>query len=262
MRQLTLTLLGLSLTAAGMAFACPDAPPTAAPVVGTPAETVGYLDQPEFAIDRARRPPSTPYLPQPGDIMFSISNILILRTGHRLAGAGEPSHSAVVFRRPDGRLAILEAGPFDTFHIEILDLEPHLRAYEQRGRVWIRPRAVPLTEEQSYRLTEFAQIEEGKRFALLRLWGQVTPFRSRGPLRTFCVGGPHGPDRCSYYCAELVVEALVYAGTLNPDDTRPSATYPSDFFYDHSVNLFLKKHFKLAPCWGVPSRWSWCPLPG
>ena len=104
-------------------------------------------------------------------------------------------------------------------------------------------------------------MQEGKRFALIRLGAQVTPFRSRGPLRTYFIGGPHGPNRRTYFCSETVLEAGVYAGILDPKTTRPSATYPRDIFYDDSWNLYLKKHFNLAPCWDPPARWTSTPCP-
>ena len=105
----------------------------------------GYLDQPAFAVDDKCRPPQLPYCPQPGDIVFSISKFFILRIGHGLSGAGEPSHSAYVFRRPDGSLAAMEAGPYDVAVIASRDLISHLGAYHGRGHVWIRPRCAPLT---------------------------------------------------------------------------------------------------------------------
>jgi hypothetical protein len=52
-------------------------------------------------------------------------------------------------RKPDGWLAILEAGANNTIYVRVLDMLPHLREYEAEGRVWIRKRKVPLTEEQS-----------------------------------------------------------------------------------------------------------------
>jgi hypothetical protein len=229
-----------------------------------PVAGAGFLDRPAFAIDDCLRLPQTPYEPQPGDVMFSVSKYLIYRLGHRASGAGEPSHSSIAFRRGDGSLALLEAGPFDVAVIHSMDLVSHLSAYYQRDRqnVWLRTRAMPLTSEQSCRLTEFAEAQEDKRFARLRLYAQVTPLRSRGPLRTYFVGGSHGPDRRSYYCAELVVESMVYAGLIDAADARPCATYPHDFFFDESKNPFLNAHFKLAPCWNPPARWRPCPVEG
>src|SRR5215210_1207441 len=110
-----------------------------------------------------------------------------------------------MFARPDGSPAVLEAGPFNGLRVETLDPLLLLRGHEQRGeKVWVRQRRVPLTPEQSCRLTTWALAQEGRRFAAGRMLAQLTPFRSRGPLRTYYLGGPHG-ERSSYFCAELVM---------------------------------------------------------
>jgi hypothetical protein len=216
----------------------------------------GFLDRPAYAVDDVYRPPQVLYAPQPGDLMFSVTNTRIYQLGHALSGAGELSHSGVIFRRPDGGLAALEAGPFDIPLIRSMDLIPYVAAYSNRGKVWIRTRCVPLTPEQSDRLTEFARMQEDKRFARLRLYAQVTPLRSRGPLRTEFFGGPHGPDRVSYFCSEMCAEALVDVGLIDAADARPAATYPADLFFDESPNPFLNEHFKLGPAgWNPPARW-------
>lgn len=222
----------------------------------------GYLDQPWSVVDDCFRGPQMPYQPQAGDILFSRSKYFIYRIGHKCAGAGEPSHSGIVWQRPDGSFALLEAGPFDIAIIESMDLVPHLTAYHGRGHVWLRTRACPLTPEQNCQLAEFAMKQEGKRFARLRLYGQMTPFRCRGPLRTYVTGQSHGGDRQSYYCAELVTESLIHIGCQQADHCRPCATYPCDLFTDDSRIPFLKKHFKLAPCWDPPRRWRPCPESG
>jgi hypothetical protein len=217
-----------------------------------------YLYQPAFCIDDVLRGPAEPYLPQPGDIMLRLDGSVFWKVTHYLALAFDPNGSGIVFARPDGSLAVLEAGPNDTKFVGTLDLLPHLREYEEQGKVWIRRRRVPLTPEQSCRLTEFAQAEEGKRFALVRLAGQLTIFRSRGPLRTWFVGKPKG-DRCSYFCSELVSEACVYAGLLDPARTRPSATYPHDLFFGRSWNLYLNHHLEINEGWCPPARWTCSP---
>jgi hypothetical protein len=149
----------------------------------------------------------------------------------------------------------LEAGPHDTTHIELVDLLSQLRAYEEEGPVWVRRRRTPLTPEQSAQLAAFALRQEGKRFALVRLGGQLTPFRSRGPLRTRFAGKPHG-DRRSYICSELVLETCLAAGLLDPATTRPAATFPRDMFFDHSLNPYINKTLDLLPGWYPPARWS------
>jgi len=125
--------------------------------------------------------------------------------------------------------------------IRVLDLIPQLRSYADHERVWIRKRCVPLTAEQSERLTAFALRQECRRFALLRVVGQLTPFRSRGALRTWVVGGPHY-ERRSYFCAELIVEACVAAGLIEPANAR------------------LARHMDLSAGWHPPARWTECPI--
>jgi hypothetical protein len=118
---------------------------------------------------------------------------------------------------------------------------------------------VPLTPEQSALLTEFAMPQEGKFFAIFRLGKQLTVFRSRGPLRTRFVGKPQGADRRWYFCSELALEALVWAGALDAETTRPSATYPRDIFFDRSPNPYINKHLNLSGCWYPPARFTSCP---
>ncbi len=232
-----------------MMAGCPD------PVA--PAVACGsYLYQPAFRIDEILRLPAEPYVPQPGDIMLRLDHSTFWRVTHYMALAFDPNGSAIVFARPDGSLAVLEAGPMDTLWVRTLDLLPHLKEYTDIGRVWIRRRRVPLTPEQSQRLTEFALAQDGKRFALLRLGVQLTPFRTRGPIRTYFVGCPHGGNRRSYFCSELVSEACVAAGLLDPARTRPSATYPRDLFFGRSFNCFLDHHLDINEGWHPPARWT------
>ena len=219
-----------------------------------------YLCRPAYCLDAVYRGPAEAYLPQPGDLLLATDNNLFWTIAHNLAGTGHPHHTGVVFARPDGTLAILEAGPHDTLWVRTLDLLPHLRSYERVGPVWIRRRHVPLTCAQSEALTAFALAQDGKRFALIRLGGQLTPLRSRGPLRTWFMGKPKG-DRAGYFCSELAMEACVAAGLLDPATSRPAATYPRDIFFDWSPNPYLKRHLNLAPWWDPPARWSSTPVP-
>jgi hypothetical protein len=216
-----------------------------------------FLYQPAYCIDRIPRLPARPYDAQPGDIMLATDHGVFWKVAHNLAGTGHPHHSGVVFARPDGSMAVLESGPFGTLRVRTLDLMEHLRGYEERG-VWVRQRKAPITPEQSACLTAFALAQDGKRFALARLGAQLTPLRSRGPLRTGFMGGPHG-ERRSYFCSELALESLVAAGLLDPARTRPSATYPRDIFMDHSPNPFVNRNLNLSECWYPPALWTSCP---
>jgi hypothetical protein len=121
--------------------------------------------------------------------------------------------------------------------------------------VWIRRRSVLLTPEQRARLTAFAEAQDGKRFAWVRLVGQLTPFRARGPVRTNFLGRPHG-ERSSYFCSELVLEACLVAGILDGDTVRPAATYPCDLFLDCSRNPYIDRTLKLQCWWDPPARWT------
>lgn len=226
----------------------------------SPLPSGSYLWQPSYELDFRLRGPTRPYVPQPGDIVLSTDGSLFWLTMHNLAGTSHPTHSMIVFAFPDGRPGILEAGPHDTLKVRTLEALPHLWSYEKEGRVWVRQRTRPLTPEQSARLTQFALAVDGRDFALIRLGGQLTPLRSRGPLRTYWMGKPQGLDRKGFFCSELVVEACVYAGLIDPQIARPAATYPRDLFLDRSINLYLNQHFKLAPGWAPPARWtSWTP---
>jgi hypothetical protein len=227
---------------------------------GKPAPCGSYLWQPAYKEDELLRGPTRPYVPQPGDIVMSADTSIFWLVMHNLAGTSNPTHSMIVFALPDGGTAILEGGPHDTLKCRVLETLPHMLTYENEGRVWVRRRACPLTPEQSARLTEFALAVDKRDFAVGRLAGQLTPFRSRGPIRTAFTGKPRGLERDNYFCSELVCEACVYAGLLDPRTTRPAATYPRDIFMDRSLNPWLNKHLKLAPAWDPPARWtSWMP---
>jgi hypothetical protein len=219
------------------------------------------LCHPSYDMDGELRDPQAAYTPQPGDIYMSTDKLFWAEAGHRLALSGPPHHSGIVVARSDGRLAMLEAGPFNGIRVQIVDLDYCLEEHERRGeKVWVRQRRTPLTAEQSACLTKWAEAQDGKRFAVFRLLGQITIFRSRGPLRTYFMGGPHG-ERSAYFCSELVMETCVHVGLLDPATTRPSATYPRDLFFDKSVNKFLNEHFTLADGWYPPARWITAPHP-
>jgi hypothetical protein len=225
------------------------------PVAEVPAS---FLYDPAYCLDMKFRGEAHPYVPQPGDLMTYTDKNIFWTITHDLAGAFEPHGSGVVVAKPDGSLGILEAGPNDTMHVRTLDMLPHLHEYEIKGPVWIRKRKTPLTPEQSACLTEWAVRQEGKGFALIRMGGQLTLLRSRGPIRTYFMGGPHG-ERDSYFCSELCTETLVHVGLIDATTARPSATYPHDLFYEHSLNPYLRRHFSLAEGWEPPARWVSCP---
>jgi hypothetical protein len=217
-----------------------------------------YLFQPAYAMDRVLRAPAEDYLPRPGDIMLATDDNVFWKFTHDLALAFEPHGSGIFFARQDGSLAILEAGPNDTAFIRTVDALPHLVEYADKGPVWVRKRRAPLTPEQSNLLTAFAERQDGKWFALPRLGVQLTPFRARGPVRTYFMGKSN-PNRICYYCSELVTEAMVAAGLMDREIARPGATYPHDLFFEHSFNFYIEKHYHLGDGWYPPARWMYCP---
>jgi hypothetical protein len=243
---LLLTLLGAGALRGQVA---PSAPPPS------------YLYEPAYAIDNVLRGEARPYVPQPGDILLATDSNFFWKITHDLALAFEPHNSAVVVALPDGGLGVLEAGPDDCLFVRINPLLPHLKHYSEKGPVWIRKRKTPLTPEQSAALTAFALRQNGKWFALPRLGGQLTIFRSRGPLRTFFLGKPRG-DRSGYFCSELVTESLVASGLIDPATARPAATYPHDLFFEKSLNFYLRHHFSLVCGWEPPARWVCQPVGG
>jgi hypothetical protein len=218
---------------------------------------LSYLYQPAFAMDYVLRLPAEPYCPQPGDIFLATGREMWAKFGHWAVFSGAPQHAGIVFAWPDGRLALLEAGPHNTLRCRAEELIPQLDSYACVERVWIRRRRVPLTSEQSAALTAFCMSKEGARFAVLRMFGQLTPFRSRGPLRTYFLGCSHD-DQFGYFCAELTMQACVAAGLIDPTTARPAATYPRDIFFGRSRNPFLDKHLCLCD-WDPPARWTRCP---
>ena len=227
---------------------------SAASAQPAPKGIESYLYEPSYQLDWAIRGKARAYLPQPGDVLLATDINWFWSLTHNLAFAGEPHNSAIIVQRRDGQLAVLEAGPNDTIWIRTLDMLPHLKEYADKGPVWIRKRKTPLTAEQNAALTDFAERQVGKRFALGRLAVQLSIFRDRGPFRTEFMGKPHG-ERASYYCSELVLEASVAAGIVDRETTRPSATYPHDLFFDQSYNRYISKHLPLVHDWEPPARW-------
>ena len=216
----------------------------------------GYLYQPAYSLDAQPRLPAEAYSPQPGDLLLPNNPSLFATISYFLAGSGRPSHSAVVFALPDGSPAVLEAWATKGAVVAVTPLQTWLVGY--KGKIWCRRRKTAISEEQSSRLTEFALLNDKKSYAFLRVVAQVTPFRHRGYFRSTYIGRPHG-IRKTYYCSEIVLEAMVYAGLLDPETTRPTATYPRDMFFDRSHIPYIDRHLGLACEWHVPALWTRCP---
>jgi hypothetical protein len=224
------------------------------PSVYVPAEApFGYLYQPAYDLNLVPRLPSVRYEPKPGDILLLSDTDLLWTFLYRMALNGKPGHSAVVVAMPDGRLGALEAGYNDTTWTRVTPLDYRINEYH--GSVWVRQRELALTPEESRKLTEFAVAAEGERYALGRFILQLTPFRSRGPVKTYFFGKTRGIGS-RYYCAEGTLEALVHAGLIDAHCARPAATYPQDLFYDRSRNLYVDHHPPIAAGWKPPALWT------
>jgi hypothetical protein len=234
---------------------------------GLPDGAQGWLYQPAFCMDYELRGPAVPYVPQPGDIFMASDGLFIAKAGHYAARTGAPQHSGIVVALPDGRPGLLESGPHNTLYVGFDDLLPHLSRYAERERVWVRRRRVPLTEEQSARLTAFALAAQGRRFGIAQILGQLTPFRVRTPWsirwrgKSRAVDFQPGTDcgmKRAYLCSELVIEACVVTGLVCAETVRPAAVYPRDLFFGRSTNRWIDRHLDLS-AWEPPARWTLCP---
>ncbi|MDY3558465.1 hypothetical protein R5W23_005582 [Gemmata sp. JC673] len=233
--------------------------PKAYPPVYVPAEAPhGYLYQPAVDLRAVPRGDALKYAPRAGDVLLLSDPDPLFTALYVIARSGRPGHSAVVITMPDGRLGVLESGFSFTPWTRITPLDYRLNLYS--GHIWVRPRQEPLTAEQDRKLTEFALAAEGGKYDLRKFGMQLTLFRARNPLVTRFAGKPVGPGQ-KYVCVQIVLEALVYAGLIDAETTRPGATYSQDLFYDRSRNPYIDRHPPLAGRgWGPPQLWT--PIPG
>jgi hypothetical protein len=215
----------------------------------------GYHWQPAYSVDRQERQPLEAYNPQPGDIFLYSHTNTMWTTLYVIARAGAvPGHSGMVVKMANGELGILEAGYNDKPWTKTTPLVSRFDDY--KGTIWIRKRITPLSEEQSCLISQFASQLEDRFYAVGRFALQLTQIRTRGYFRTAFMGKPKGLEG-RYMCAECILEALVYAGLLPKETTRPSATFPIDMFYDASTIPYINKHLNLYNAgWEKPVLWT------
>jgi hypothetical protein len=219
----------------------------------------GSLYPPALDLGDAAGPPVAPWDPQPGDVVLSNSTRPGAALMYVFALTGPPAHAGVVVRLPDGRPAVAEAGGEGVFTTRVTPLDQRVGQYG--CSVWVRRRCVPLTAEQSCRLTEFALAADGGGYAWGRGIGMGARLGARGPLRTYHLGRPRGCGK-RYFCGEFVVEALAYAGAVDPATARPGAVLPRDLFFDSSANPYFDRFPPLGCGWEAPSKWDCCRAGG
>jgi hypothetical protein len=204
----------------------------------------GYLFKISAGPDRSIRFQGERYQPQPGDILLFDDHNRISAKAYHTLGTGGPLHAGIVYRKPDGALASLEAGTDGVMKVFNHDLKTRLRGFD--GTLLVRRLRKPITPEQSQQLAEFAAAQEGKPYALGRLALQTIPLR----LRTARYSRPFGRtvvDRDRWFCSEIVVAAAVVAGIWPLDAYPANMMYPRDLCYD--------EHFDLSPHHEPPALW-------
>jgi len=191
----------------------------------------GYLTQAPGADQ------SEPYAPREGDLIFFDDHSDIWNVLFAWAGTGPPLHVGIVMKRYNGSLAILEAGPDDSIWVTIKPVASRLQQFNEQfqGTISIRRCKKELSPEQSKALTKFAEAQEGKQYAVMRLLLQGTPFRSRGRIREMFLADTH-LDRWSWICSELVVAAGTVA-ELFPKTVKANVTYPLDIVNNRRHDL-------------------------
>ena len=183
------------------------------------------------------------YAPREGDLIFYDDRNLAWSALFAYAGTGAPLHMGIVFKKANGTLAILEAGPDDSIWVKLLDLDKRLPQFHEdfKGTITIRRCKKVLAAEESKALTKFAQAQDGKRYAIGRLLLQGTSFRSRGPVRELVLGKTV-LDRDSWICSELSVAAGTVAKLFDPKVVHANIAYPRDLADNERYDLSAAWH--------------------
>src|SRR5207244_11152760 len=124
----------------------------------------------------------------------------------------------------------------------ICDLVPQLHQFvnDFNGDITIRRCKEPLDRFQSAALTRFAQAQNGKRYAVVRLLAQGTPLRSRGALESWL--GKTQTDRTSWICSEISVAGATVAGLVDADVVHSNVAYPRDRVDNRRYGLSAAGH--------------------
>ena len=201
---------------------------------------VGFL-VPHDGVAAGAQSQAIPYTPRPGDLVLCDSHNKVYHFVFKLANTEPPTHSAMVIERADGSLAMLDLmGPYAvTAKVVIVEAENRLKTYP--GDVMVRRLREPLTPEQSRELTQFAEAQVGKRFAVWRAALQATPFCPRSGWRRDLFGATY-LNRDRWFCSELMIAAGTTCKMLDGKKCLANATYPHDMAFDKMIDLSAHYH--------------------
>jgi hypothetical protein len=193
------------------------------------AEEVGFLNIERKNAKGAIEQEIRAYEPLEGDLIFYDDHHVVWSALFAYAGTGSPLHMGIVFKKSNGKLAVLEAGPDDSIWVKLLDIDKRLPQFQEdfMGLIRIRRCKKVLAEEESKALTKFAVAQDGKRYAVGRLMLQGTRFRERG-LKDDVAKGKTILDRDSWICSELSVAAGTVAKLFDPKVVHSTVAYPRD----------------------------------
>ena len=211
----------MSLAPLVLLAAAPASPPPAPVSYFAPVTEPGSL----WPTHRSQ-PAASVFSPQEGDLIFFTKDTKIYTILYPLVRSFHPFHSGIIVRRVTGELCVLEDGGegWRTATLQpALDRMHH--EYENgKARIWVRKRLTPLTLEQSRALTAFAEGQFGR------------PFASVGGLAKLAIPGrPMArsyPDQKTWFCSEIVAQAMVSAGLFPANLVRPQSVTPYDLMRD------------------------------
>jgi hypothetical protein len=189
------------------------------------------------------------YEPHEGDLIFYDDHHVVWTALFAFAGTGSPLHMGIVVKKPDGKFAVLEAGPDDSIRVRLLDIDKRLPQFQRdfKGLIRIRRCRKALTEEESKALTKFSVAQDGKHYAVGRLLLQGTPFRERGQ-NDDANKGKTILDRDRWICSELAVAAGTVANLFDPKVVPSTVAYPRD--------LVDNARYDLSGSWHDAAVWS------
>lgn len=198
---------------------------------------------------RSDQPRPHTFEPKEGDLIFFTKDTLLYALIYPLARTFHPFHSGIVVRRVTGELAVLEDGAENWRAGTLQPLPDRLHHEYENGkaRIWVRKITTPLTLEQSRALTAFAEGQIGR------------PFCSVGRLARMTIPGRPAPrsypDQPTWFCSEIVAQAMLSAGLFPPDRVRPERVTPYELMRDRKgVNLtpYWSGVFVYSPTQGPP----------